>query len=193
MLINVFQQFNFLDILILIIIFRISYIAVKMGLVIEFFKLLGILFAIYTASHYYTYLSDIVQHWYISKIMPLEFMDFIIFTILAGAVYLVFVFLRSTFYRFMKLEAAPKLNKYGGLILGLARSYFTVGLLMYILLISSVSYLSSSVKNSYLGSRFSSVSAQTYKWFWDSIFSKISPQEKPNSVVAEVRDNSIKK
>ncbi len=193
MVINVVQQFNFLDIIILIILFRICYIAVKTGLAIEFFKLLGVLFAIYIASHYYTYLSDIVQRWYISKAMPVEFVDFLIFVILAGAVYLCFVFLRSTFYRFMKMEAAPNLNRYGGLVLGLARGYFSIGLLIYVLMISSVSYLSSSVKHSYLGSRFSSVSAQTYNWIWNSIFSKFSPQEKSNAVVNEVKDNFTKK
>jgi hypothetical protein len=89
----------------------------------------------------------------------------------------------------MKMEAAPKLNKYGGLILGLARGYFTIGLIIYVLIISSVTYLSSSVKHSYLGSRASSISAQTYNWMWGSIFSKFSPQEKSNSVVLEVMDN----
>lgn len=191
--ISALQQFNFLDIVILIILFRICYIAVKTGLAIEFFKLLGVLFAIYIASHYYTSLSDVIQRRYIPQSLPLEFVDFVIFIILASAGYLGFVLLRSTFYRFMKMEAVPKLNKYGGLILGLARGYFTIGLLTYVLMISSVSYLSNSVKHSYLGSRVSSVSAQTYNWIWESIFSKFSPQEKSNSIVNEVRDNFTKK
>ncbi|MBU0547429.1 MAG: CvpA family protein [Candidatus Omnitrophica bacterium] len=190
---SVLQQLNFLDIVILIILFRICYIAVKTGLIIEFFKLLGLLFSIYIASHYYTSLSDMIQRHYIPKAIPLEFVDFVIFIILVSAGYLFFVLLRSVFYRFMKMEAVPKLNKYGGLVLGLARGYFTIGLLTYILMISSVSYLSSSVKRSYLGSRVSSVSAQTYNWIWESIFSKFSPQEKSNSIVSEVSDSFTKK
>jgi len=193
MVVSAFQQFNFLDIVILIILFRICYVAVKTGLAVEFFKLLGIISAIYIASHYYTYISDVIRRWYASQAIPLEFVDFVIFIILAISGYLVFVLLRSTFYRFMKMEAAPELNKYGGLLLGLFRGYFTIGLIIYALMISSVSYLSGSVKHSYLGSRFSSVSAQTYNWIWNSIFSKFSPQEKPNSIVSEVRDNFIKK
>ncbi|MDD5505285.1 MAG: CvpA family protein [Candidatus Omnitrophica bacterium] len=193
MVMSTVLQFNFLDILILIILFRICYVALKTGLAIEFFKLLGVLSAIYIASHYYTFLSDIVQRWYVSQAIPIEFVDFIIFIILAVAVYLIFVLLRGAFYRFMKMEAAPELNKYGGLLLGLARGYFTIGLIIYVLMISSVSYLSNSVRHSYLGSRFTSVSAQAYNWSWSSIFSKFSPQEKPNTVVSEVRDNFIKK
>jgi len=188
MVMSILQQFNYIDIVILIILFRICYVAVKTGLAIEFFKLLGVVFAIYVASHYYTSLSDLIRH-QMPKTMPLEFADFIIFIFLAIAGYSAFVLLRITFYRFMKMEAAPKLNKYGGFILGLARGYFTVGLLIYVLMISSINYMSSSVKHSYLGSRASSISAQTYNWIWVSIFSKFSPQEKSNSVVAEVLDN----
>jgi uncharacterized membrane protein required for colicin V production len=191
--INAIKQFNFLDIVVLIILFRICYIAIKTGLAIELFKLLGVIFAVYIASHYYTALSDIIRRRYIPSNIPLEFLDFVIFIILGIVSYLGFVLLRSTFYRFMKMEAAPKLNRYGGLILGVARAYFTIGLLVYILLISSVSYLSTAVKYSYLGSRFSSVSAQTYNWIWENIFSKFSPQEKPNSIVNEAGSNSTRK
>jgi len=185
MVISGFQQFNFLDIVIVILTFRICYVAVKVGLAAEFFKLLGVLFALYIASHYYTLLSDIIHQKFIHNEMPLKFMDFLIFIILANAGYLVFVILRSTLCRFMKMETAPNINTYGGLILGLVRAYFTVGLLVYALMISSVSYFSNSVKHSYLGSKAASISAQTYNWIWGNIFSKFAPQEKFNSVVSE--------
>jgi uncharacterized membrane protein required for colicin V production len=191
--ISIFKQFNFLDILILILLFRICYIAVKTGLVIELFKLLGVIFAIYVASHYYAPISDVIRKRYLHQAVPLEFIDFLVFVLLALLVYLCFVLLRITFYRFMKMEATPKLSKYGGFVLGIVRGYFSIGLMIYLLMISSVSYLSSSVRHSYLGSKFSSVSAHTYNWMWNSVFSKISPQEKPNSVVNEVRDNFTKK
>ena len=193
MLVDVFKQFNYLDIVILIILFRICYIALKMGLAIEFFKLSGVLCAIYIASHYYITLTDIIRNHYFPKVMPLKFMDFITFLILAALTNLGFVFLRSIFYRFMKMEAAPKINKFGALFFGLARGYFSIGLLIYVLMISSVSYLNNSVKHSYLGSRASLISAQTYRWLWDSIFSKFSPQERPNLVVNEASGNLISK
>lgn len=193
MFIDIFQQLNFLDLLILILLFRICYIAIRTGLAIEFFKLSGVVFAIYIASHYYVSIADMIRERYLHQAVPLEFADFLVFCLLALLAYLFFVLLRITFYRFMKMEAAPNLNKYGGLILGLARGYFSVGLLVYLLMISSVSYLNDSVKHSYLGTRFSSVSAQTYNWIWDSVFSKFFPQEKSNVVVNEVRDNFTKK
>ena len=185
-------QFNFLDIIVLIILFRICYISVKMGLAVELFKLLGILFSIFIASQYYTALADFIHKRFITSGIPLDFIDFLIFLILASLAYVGFVLLRSAFCRFMKMEAAPKISRYGGLILGLARGYFTVGLLIYILMISRVDYLNNAVKYSYLGSRAASISAETYSWIWANIFSKFSPQEKFNSAVNEPRQVILK-
>lgn len=190
---SVVQRMNFLDIIILILLLRICYIAFKTGIVVEVFKLLGVIAAIYAASHYYTPISDFFRQRYLQQSIPLEFIDFLVFVSLVLLSYACFILLRITFYKFAKMEAVPNLNKYGGLVLGLVRWFFTAALVIYILMISSVSYLSSAVKHSYLGSRFSSVSAGTYNWMWNSVFSKFSPQEKPNTVVSEVRDNFIKK
>lgn len=187
------SQFNFLDILILIIVFRICYIAFEMGLAVEFFKLSGILFTTYISLHYYTTFSDILQRWFFPKGMPLEFLDFLVFIFLASSAYLGFVVLRSIFYRFMRLEALPNINRFGGLILGIARSFFVIGLMIYILLISSVNYLSNSVKHSYLGSKIAYVSPQTYGWIWNNIISKFSSNEKFNPTVNEVLERLKKK
>ncbi|MDD5408984.1 MAG: CvpA family protein [Candidatus Omnitrophica bacterium] len=190
---TVLRHFNFLDIIILIILFRICYIALKDGLAMELFKLLGVLSAIYISSHFYISLSRIIKLRYVPDNISLEFVNFVIFVLLACAGYIALALLRVTFCRFMKMEAAPKLNKYGGLILGLARGYFTVGLLIYVLMITNVSYLNSSIKHSALASRCVSVSSQTYNWIWESIFSKFFPQEKPDSVVRETSDNLVQK
>ncbi len=162
---NAITQFNFLDVIIIIISVRICYIAFKMGLAVEFFKLSGVILATYISLHYYTGLSDIIQRRFILKGISLEFMDFLVFIILAAGGYLAFVFSRSIFYRYMRLEAAPKISQFGGLILGVARLFFTIGLLVYILMISSVTYLNESVKYSYLGSRSVLISTNTYGKF----------------------------
>lgn len=185
-MVNAISQFNFLDVIIVIISLRICYVAFQMGLAVEFFKLSGVILATYLSLHYYTGVSDIIQRRFIPKELPLEFMDFLVFIILAAGGYLLFVVLRNFFYRFMKLEASPKISQFGGLILGLARLFFTVGLLIYILMISNVKYLNESVKYSYLGSRSALISANTYGWLWDSVISKFSPKEKLNPTVSEV-------
>ena len=185
-MVEAITQFNFVDIIIVILSLRICYIAFKMGLPVELFKFFGIIFATYIALHYYTNLSDLLQRWFLPKAMPLEFLDFLIFMILAVGGYLGFVVLRSMLYRFIKLEASPMLSQFGGLILGIVRAFFTAGLLVYILMISSVKYLNDSVKSSYLGNRCYAVAPQTYNRLWDNIVSKFSAKEKLNPTVAEV-------
>ena len=117
-MIDVIAQFNFIDIIIIILSFRICYIAFQMGLPVELFKLLGIIFTTYISLHYYTGLSDIIQRWPLPEELPLEFLDFLIFIILALGGYLGFVVLRSMSYHFIKLEAPPRISQVGGLILG---------------------------------------------------------------------------
>jgi len=186
-MLNAISQFNFLDIIIMIIAVRICYIAFQMGLAVEFFKLLGVISATYVSLHYYTGLSDTIQRWFIPKEMPLEFINLPVFVILAAGGYLGFVILRGIFYRYLRLEAAPKISQFGGLVLGAARLFFTIGLLTYILLISGVKYLNQSIKHSYLGSRSTMISTNTYGWLWSSIISKFSSKEKFNPAVTEVR------
>ncbi len=193
MLAGIIQQMNYLDLIILIVLFRICYVAIKSGVIAEAFKLLGIVAAIFISSHYYTSISDILRRHYASDTMPLEFADFIVFILLSVFVYLVFSLLRGALQHFIKMEALPNVNRYGGLILGIFRWYFTVGLLIYILMISSVSYMIGSVKHSYLGDRFSVVSANTYQILWNGVFSKFSSRERLNSVVEETKNDFAKK
>ena len=186
MILEILAKFNFLDFIILIVLFRICYIAAKTGLSIEIFKFLGVLSSIYIALHYYTILSDLIQKKFLPKDMPIEFMDFLTFFLIVIVVYLCFVVLRGLLSRFIQLNAIPKINQIAGLILGFGRGFLIIGLICFALAISSITYLSSSVKSSYLGSKAIVILPQTYGWFWGNIFSKFSAQEKFNSTVTEV-------
>lgn len=194
MLLDLLRQLNWLDILIIILLFRICYIALKSGLPAEIFKLLGTLSSIYISLHYYTALSDFIRgRFALDKKMPLEFLDFLSFLSLAVASYLFFVLLRSVFYRFIKLEAVDRLNKWGGFVLGIGRGILLSGLIIFILVISSISYLKQSVKSSYLGPCFFKVAPNTYNWLWNNLTSKFMAQEKFNKTVLEAQESFFKK
>ncbi len=194
MLLNILKQFKWIDIFILILIFRICYIALKSGFPIEFFKFLGSISAIYCSMHYYVLISDFIRARFpVEKRMPLEFMDFLVFLLLAISGYLIFVLLRSVFSHFIKIEAVSALNKWGGLILGLFRSMLLVSLIIFALAISSVSYLKDSVKRSYLGPRLFSVAPDTYAMLWNNVISKFAKSEKENIAVLEVEKELLHK
>ncbi|MBM3246612.1 MAG: CvpA family protein [Candidatus Omnitrophica bacterium] len=189
MLLDILKQFNWVDVLVIILLIRICYAAINNGFSAEVFKLLGTIVAIYLSLHYYTQLSDWLQaHGGKTEKLPLEFLDFLLFTLLVIVGYLIFVLLRSIFYRFIKMEAAPNLNKWGGLVLGIFRGYLLAGLVVFILVISSVTYLKTSVKNSYTGKPLFKVAVNTYSWLWNSITSKFMPGEKFNNTILEARE-----
>jgi uncharacterized membrane protein required for colicin V production len=193
MLLNIISQLNWVDLVIIILLFRIGYIAIKNGLSVEIFKLLGTILAIYASLHYYTITSDYVRSLINKEEVPLEFLDFLSFSVLAILSYLAFVLLRSIFYRFIKMEAVPRLNKWGGFVLGLGRAFLLVGLVVFALVISSVTYLRNSAAGSYSGRRLFNVAPSAYSWLWNSIASKFMSGEKFNKAIAEVQENFAQK
>lgn len=182
------EHFNWIDIGVIILLFRVCYIALKNGLIAEFFKTLGTIFAIYISFHYYTPLSALIRSRIASgqeTVFP--FMDFVIFVILGIAAYLVFVFFREAFSHFIKTEALPSVNKYGGLFLGIARAFLLIGLIMFTLVISSIDYLKNSVNNSSSGNRLLKIAPTAYTLLWDNVVSKFSGGDDFNKTILEVQ------
>lgn len=192
---DILKQLNWVDIFVIIILFRIGYIALQNGLPAELFKFLGSLSAIYLSLHYYTTLSDwIGGRFFVSREkMPLEFLDFLCFVSLASLGYIIFVALRQTFSRFIKMEAGPKLNKWGGLVLGLVRGLCLSSLIVFMLVISSISYLKNSIINSYSGVRLFKLAPATYNRLWLGLMSKFMNKEKFNQTILEVQDSLTQK
>jgi len=190
MLLDIIKKLNWVDVLVIIALMRIGYVAFETGFTIELFKLLGTLFAIYLSMHYFTIVSDtLIRRQATTEKIPLQFTDFVSFLVLVIAGYLIFVFLRSVFYRFIKMEAAPYLQKWGGLVLGMFRAFLCVGLIIFMLVISSFEYFKNSVKESYTGKDFFKIAPATYSWIWNNVSSKFMNNEKFNNTILEIQDD----
>lgn len=190
-LLNIFKQFNWVDILAIILLFRIGYIAIKNGLSVELFKLLGTILAIYLSLHYYTLFSG----WLVradAKPATVAFLNLTSFLVLAILGYLVFLLLRVIFYRFIKMEAVPRLNKWGGFVLGILRGFLLTGLIVFMLVASNIDYLKSCVKDSYLGRYLFKVAPKTYACLWNGFASKFMTKEKFNKTVLKLKEDLAK-
>ena len=187
MILDIIKQFNWLDIVLLILLFRICYVSLIDGIISEFFKILGVITAIYVASHYYTSLSDVIVKQFNVKGLPLQLTDFIVFLFLAAISYSLFALLRQALGRVIKMEAISRLNRWGGLLLGVFRAIVLTGLITFILYISTISYLKISVDKSYLGKRFLNVAPATYTWIWENLMSKFMVSEKFNDTILEAQ------
>lgn len=189
---TIIRQLNWVDVFFLILSLRVCYAAMKVGFVAEFFKLLGTLCALYTSLHYYTYLSDWftgLLHINVKEGTHLEFLDFVTFLLLAGVCYAAVASLRLLFTHFVKIEAVSKLNQAAGLVLGSCRVFLLLGLIAYLLAISSVVYLRRSVESAYSGRFFFRVATSTYEGLWNNLFSKCMPSETFNETVIETEES----
>lgn len=174
-LLNTIRQFNWIDIFVVILLIRTGYIAIRNGLPIEFFKLLGTVAAVYAAMHYYLSLANLFG----GSFPALVFIALALFT------YFIFVILRTLFYRFIKMEAVPRFNQWGGFIIGITRGILFISLMMFIFIILPGSYFKNSVRDAYSGKYFVPLAPATYSKLWNGIFSKFMPQEKINQTVNE--------
>ena len=188
------QRFNWLDIFVVILFFRIGYVAVKTGIFIEFFKLLGILFSCYLSLQNYTKLADFARSRIpASSVLSLELWDFLALLVLAALGYLVFVLLREAFFRFVKTETVSVLNKWGALLLGIARGFILCSLIIFLMSVPVLDYLENSVKKSFSGKRLIKVSTGVYTYLWNNLATKFIPQQKFNKVVLEVQKDILEK
>lgn len=188
MLLEILKQLNWVDFLLIILLFRVCYIGSKSGFPIEVFKLCGVIFAIYFSLHYYTSFSDWLRQRLpiVDEKAPLDFLDFLSALVLVVLGYLSFVALRAVFSRFLTVEAVPRLNKWGGFILGVARGALLAGLIVFLFTISSMAYLKESVNRSYSGKYLLEAAPTVYIQMWNGFMSKFMPKEKFNSTVSEV-------
>jgi hypothetical protein len=115
--------------------------------------------------------------------MPAEYWNLITFILLAVVGYLFFVLLQKLFARYITMQATPRLNKYGGLVLGAMRGIMVAGLIIFLFSISSVAYLQNTVSHSYAGQHLFKVAPATYTWLWKNIMSKFMTSEHPNTDV----------
>lgn len=178
------SKFNWIDIVLLCLILTTCYKGSQKGFVIEIFKLLGLILAIYVSLHYFSSTSD-----YLVKSFPalgVVFSDFVCFIVLAIVSYLALVTLRSAFCHLFKVEAAKGLERWGGLVLGFLRGLFVSSLLMIIFCLLAIPYLKASIHKSYLGSRLVFTDVKVYESLFNGIVSKFSPQEKLNKDIYEV-------
>jgi membrane protein required for colicin V production len=189
MILDIIIRFNWVDIVVVIVLIRTVYIALKNGFPPELFKFLGNVLAIYLSFHYYTAAADFFRSRANLNFIPLEFFDFICFAALVISGDLVFFLFRQAFERFIKMQAVPKLNKFGGLVLGIFRAVLLVSLINFMLVISSVTYLRQSALASVSGNALVKVGPATYSWLWNSIMSKFMTKEKFNDTILEVLES----
>ena len=186
-LLEFLRQFNWIDILVFAVFFRVSLVALKNGLPFESLKISGTFLALYLSLHYYVSLANSFISHSNSKNAPVILFGTISFLVLAFLGYSIFVLIRFVVCRFIKTEITPVLSKWGGFVLGLVRALLLSGILLFVLMMSGAVYFRKSIHNSLSGTSIVKVAPATYAWFWHKIMSKFMANEKFNGSVLDVK------
>lgn len=187
MISGILTKLNWVDFIVICIIIRILYVAAKNGVVVESFKLLGIIFTTYISLHYYINLSNYIAARFPGFQFPQDLLQFFVFIVLVTISYSIFVFARRLFCNLVKMEAVPMLSKWGGVFLGVGRGFLTAGLIVLLLLISTFPYLNTSVRKSYSGKYLFNTSVASYSAMWNGLMSKFLTNEKYNDSISKIK------
>jgi len=171
------KHFNWVDILAVALLFRACYIGFRQGIIVEFFKLLGVLFASFFALHYYWRLGT-----FLSELAPVANVACNAFSylVLISLSIVLFLLFRKSIFTVIHIEVADLLKSFGGLLLGSLRGVLAASLVFIFFNVTEGPYLAASLRHSRIGSSVVKAAPFTYKFMLEGIFSKFSSQIKLN-------------
>jgi uncharacterized membrane protein required for colicin V production len=186
MFISVLQQLKWLDIFVIILFFRVCYVAIQTGVLVEVFKLFGTVLAVFFSLHYFRTLAEFISTRFLGANGNIAWFDFVSSIALALLGYGIFFAIRLIFCRVITMQTVPALQRWGGFIIGMVRGLLTVGLIVFIMALSPVDYMHKSVKSSFSGCDVVMIADKTYTRLWDNILSKFMTTSHYNRAVSEV-------
>ena len=145
-------KINWVDVLVAILMLRISYVAFRDGLSHEIFPVLGSILIMVLAMHYYTVLGSSMSRNIMN--MPVELANFLSFLVLVVGLGLLVRLLRLLLDKIVKVQWHPTMEKFGGLAVGIMKAYIITGIVLMTLSLMPLSYLVWSIKDKSLTGKY---------------------------------------
>lgn len=185
---EIITSFNWIDILMAVILIRALFVGAKRGIVIEGFKLTGTLLAVFITLHYYSGMSKYLQ----DKIhLPAGAADLFSFCVIWGLISLIFKLVRDGFTMLFSIEATHSaLDKWGGVIFAAFRGILVCSLTILCMRASAMEYLSRNLEKSLTASKLVGISPGFYESCYNNLVSKLFPTEELNKSVFKLADLS---
>ncbi len=180
--------FNWVDVLLAAICIRTVYVGVKNGFVVEMFKTLGVLFAVFVTLHYYGGMSKFIQE---KTHLPQGITDAVIFGILWALVVVIFKFVRDGFTVLFRVEAHSLLDRWGGLAVCVFRAALLCSMAVLLLRALSSDYLTKNLQKSLTAPKLVWLSPRVYEACYDNFVSKFFPNETLNKSVFTLTDLNV--
>jgi uncharacterized membrane protein required for colicin V production len=145
-------KINWVDILVAILMLRISYVAFRDGLSHEIFPFIGSILIMVLAMHYYTVLGSSASRKMMN--MPIELANFLSFLVLVVALGFLVRLLRVALDKIVKVQWHPIMEKFGGLAVGIMKAYVITSIILTALSLMPLSYLVWSIKDKSLTGKY---------------------------------------
>jgi len=146
------NKINWVDVLVAILMLRISYVALRDGLSHEIFPLLGSVLILTLAMRYYTVLGSSISSNMMN--MPIELANFLSFLALVIALGFLVRLLRVALDKIVKVQWHPVLEKFGGLAAGIMKAYIVTAIVLTTLSLIPLSYMQWSIKDRSLTGKY---------------------------------------
>jgi uncharacterized membrane protein required for colicin V production len=159
---EILTRLNWVDVLVVILMLRISYVAFQDGLSHEIFPLLASVITMVLSLHYYMKLGTAISANLFN--MPHEITDLLSFLILVAVFGLISKLLKALLDKLVKVQWHPLLERFGGLVLGVARASIVTSMVLIILALAPLPYLQRSIRaKSLTGMHFLKIGPSIYE------------------------------
>jgi len=177
------RQFNWLDVVYLILLIRVCYVAQERGSLVEIFKVLGLLIGILLSFENFNFLGEFIRN---QLSIPPELINAVCFVALLIFGYFISMVFRDLILKFIKRKDKPApLDKLAALVLGAFRASLIFSLVLLTLRLSGPENMRNDVKRSYLAPYFLELSSKTHLFIFNVIIKKIKPDFQANPTIQE--------
>ena len=166
---EILNKVNWVDIFVLILLIRISYISSRVGVGKQILPLILLVIILSLALKYYSEFADFFVGRFGLPSSACNFFSYFCIVTVFGVIY--YVISRVTgFFLSIGEDAVGNIEKIGGLVIGFFRSVLIIGIILTGFLLLPVKFFESGVRNSFSGAFFINVNLKIYATTANLIF-----------------------
>jgi uncharacterized membrane protein required for colicin V production len=142
---EILKHINWVDVLALILILRISYVCSQAGMTHEIFPLIGNAVVLVLSLHFYTRVGNIITK--NAPIIPIQIAYFLSFVSIAIVFIIIYKLLNAALNMVLTMEWHPSIEKIGGLIVGIMKAFVVTSLILAMLALMPMPYFQRSIRD----------------------------------------------
>ena len=142
---EILSKINWVDVLVLILIVRTSYVSLEDGLSHEILPLVGSVCMLLFSLHYYTKIASFFYNNGLN--LSIEILRLVSFILIAICIGIIFRFIKSIIDHIIKVTWHPMIEKFGGLLAGVVRGAILTSTVLIIIVLIPLPYLQWSVRD----------------------------------------------